>query len=321
MKKILVLSSLSLLIFTGCVPVKKYKDLLESERVCQEELEKFKTASIQNEGLAKDVQEKLNVLGAEATKLRQDTARLGENYRLVQAQYDRMVMQNLAYEKRLDEERLAGQKTTGALQSDLESLSIELQRKQGVLNELESELRSKQSQLEDRERRVNELEEMLARKDDAVKALKSKVTNALRGFENKGLTVHEKNGKVYVSLEAKLLFNSGSTVVEPQGKIALIELARVLEKEKELEVIVEGHTDTDKINSTITPKSNWELSVLRATSVVEIMLKNSSVDPKILMAAGKSEYFPIDIMDKAKNRRIEIIISPDLSALFELINK
>jgi chemotaxis protein MotB len=232
-----------------------------------------------------------------------------------------MVLQNLEYEKRLEKERQKGAQETGALQSDLEGKNAELQRKQEVLNELEGELKAKQQLLEDREKRVTELEEMMQRKDETVKLLKNKVASALRGFENKGLTVVEKNGKIYVSLEAKLLFNSGSTSVEPEGKKAIIELAKVLEKEVDLEVIVEGHTDTDKLTATAHPKSNWELSVLRATAVVEIMTANTKVNPAILMAAGRSEFHPVDPSDKAKNRRIEVIISPNLNAHFELINK
>lgn len=321
MKKSFIISAVSALLLTACVPAKKYNDLVERERLCHEELDRYKNDAIRNEGKAKDLEESFKVLTGEIAALKADTTKLGENYRMVQAQYDKMVLQNLAYERRLDAERKAGEKTTGALQSDVESLNMELQRKQDVLNDLENELRAKQVQLEERERRVNELEEIIARKDEAVKSLKAKVSSALRGFENKGLVVHEKDGKVYVSLDAKLLFNSGSTVVEPQGKTALIELARVLEKEKDLEVIVEGHTDTDRLNASVHPKSNWELSVLRATAVVEIMIKNSTVNPRMLMAAGRSEYYPVDIMDKAKNRRIEVIISPDLTALYDLINK
>ena len=143
----------------------------------------------------------------------------------------------------------------------------------------------------------------------------------MKGFENKGLTVVEKNGKIYVSLEAKLLFASGSTKVESEGQRALIDLAYVLQEEKDIEIIVEGHTDTDKINSSVHPKSNWELSVLRATAVVQIMLANSSMDPTQLMAAGRSEFMPVDPEDKSKNRRIEIIISPNLNELFEIISK
>jgi len=129
-----------------------------------------------------------------------------------------------------------------------------------------------------------------------------------------------KNGKIYVSMEAKLLFASGSTTVEPQGKNALIELAKVLESEKELEIIVEGHTDTDKLNSASSPKNNWELSVLRSTSVIDIMLSNSKMVPAQIMAAGRSEFHPVDPANKAKNRRIEVIISPNLSELYDMIS-
>jgi chemotaxis protein MotB len=189
------------------------------------------------------------------------------------------------------------------------------------LMDLEKELKTKQNLLAEREKRVSELEEALKRKDEGIKALKTKVANALRAYENSGLTVVEKNGRIYVSLDAKLLFKSGSTVVEEQGKKAIVDLAKVLEKEKEMEIIVEGHTDTDKLESTNHPKSNWELSVLRATSIVEIMVSSSKLNAANLMAAGRGEFHPIDAKDKAKNRRIEIIISPNLNALFELIGK
>lgn len=162
---------------------------------------------------------------------------------------------------------------------------------------------------------------MMQRKDEAVRILKNKVSDALLGYKNRGLTVQERNGKIYVSLDAKLLFKTGSTLVEPEGRKAILDLTKVLENEKELEIIVEGHTDSDKMSSSIHPKNNWELSVLRATSVVDIMTSNMQVNPTILMAAGRSEFHPIDLNDKAKNRRIEIIISPNLNPLFELISK
>ena len=317
---ILYVAALTML-STACVPARKYNDLVEREKKCSEELATYKNSSITHEGKAKDLEARFNVMQGEVTALRSDTTRLGQSYRMMQSQYDKMVLQNLAYEKRLEQERNAGARETGALQSDLEGKNMELQRKQDALTELENELKSKQQLLEDREKRVNELEEMMQRKDEAVKALKTKVASALRGFENKGLTVVEKNGKIYVSLEAKLLFNSGSTAVEPEGKRALVELAKVLENEKDMEIIVEGHTDTDKLAAAAHPKNNWELSVLRATSVVEIMIANSKVNPAILMAAGRSEFHPVDPKDKAKNRRIEVIISPNLNALFDLINK
>lgn len=312
---------LSVTILFACVPAKKYNELLERERVCNEELASFKSAAMNHEDRAKDLDARFAVLKEEVSKLKKDTAHIGEKYRLLQTEYDKMVLQNIAYEKRLEQERNTGTKETGALQADIEAKNLELQRKSDALATLENDLKIKQNLLDEREKRVNELEEMLQRKDEAVKALKTKVSNALRGFESKGLSVVEKNGKIYVSLDAKLLFNSGSTTVESEGKRAIIELAKVLEKEKELEIIVEGHTDTDKLASASHPKSNWELSVLRATAVVEIMTGNSFLNPAQLMAAGRSEFHPVDPKDKAKNRRIEVIISPNLNALFELINK
>ena len=124
-----------------------------------------------------------------------------------------------------------------------------------------------------------------------------------------------------MSLEAKLLFPSGSTSINEEGKKALIDLAKAIENEADLEVIVEGHTDTDKIRSNTIPSDNWELSVLRATAVVKIMVNNSAVEPKILSASGRSEYHPVDEEDKSKNRRIEIILSPNLNELFDLIEQ
>jgi chemotaxis protein MotB len=209
---------------------------------------------------------------------------------------------------------------TAKLQAELEAKTLEVQRKEDSLRELEAELIEKQRLLSAREARVNELEELIAKKDEAVKSLRQRVAQALLGFEGKGLTVEERNGKVYVSLEAKLLFASGSTRVEAEGQRALVELAKVLESTEDIEIVVEGHTDTDRLSSASHPKNNWELSVLRATSVIDIMLTNSTVRPEILMAAGRSEYHPVDESNKAKNRRIEIIIAPNLDKLFEILN-
>lgn len=315
----ILFSALLMLALTACVPSKKYKELLEREKQCNEELESYKSRALTGEGKAAEFETKYNVLTKEVDALKNDTTRLGNEYRELQAQYDKVVARVEALETTFDKYRLSGEKQTAMLQADLDAKSIELQRKQDELNSLESELKSKLQLLAEREQRVNELEEMIARQEQATKALKQKVANALKGFENRGLTVNEKNGKIYVSLEAKLLFASGSTKVEEEGKKALVELSKVLEGEKDLEIIVEGHTDTDKLASASHPKNNWELSVLRATSVIEIMLANSKMNPKQLMAGGRSEFLPVDPNDKAKNRRIEIIISPNLSALFELI--
>ncbi|TSJ41570.1 OmpA/MotB family protein [Fluviicola chungangensis] len=303
----------------ACVPAKKYNELLEREKICSEELSKYKTSSIENEGKAKDLQVMVDQFRKDIISLKKDTLELGSNLRFLQTQYDLMVAQNEAYEQKLDQLRMKGQKESANYQADIDAKNQELQRKEDALKTLESELIAKEKLLIEREERVTELEEMIKRKDDAMKQLKTRVSNALKGFENMGLTVIEKNGKIYVSLEAKLLFASGSTTVEPDGKKALVDLAKVLENEKDLEIIVEGHTDTDKLASSAHPKNNWELSVLRSTAVVEIMIGNSKMNPMQLMAAGRGEYHPVDPKDKAKNRRIEVIISPNLNELYQIL--
>lgn len=320
MKSIYVIGALVLAV-SACVPAKKYNELVEREKTCAEELNKYKTAALENEGRAKDLQVLSDQLRKEVTQLKQDTLELGSNLRFLQAQYDLSVAQNEAYEQKIDQMRLKGAKESATYQKDIDAKNLELQRKEDALKAMESELIAKEKMLVEREERVNELEEMLQRKDEALKTLKNKVSAALKGFENKGLTIVEKDGKIYVSLEAKLLFPSGSVAVENEGKKALIDLAKVLETEKDMEIIVEGHTDTDKLVSASHPKSNWELSVLRATSVIEIMLGNSKLNPAQLMAAGRSEFHPVDTKDKAKNRRIEIIISPNLNELFKILEK
>lgn len=309
------------IMITGCVPSKKYQELLEKEQKCSTELEMYKSRALSAESDAATFKAKYEVLEKDVIALRADTTKLGNDYRTLRAKYNKLAAINEALETNYDKLRLSGAKESAALMAELEARKLQLQQREDELMELEKELKAREEILKNQEARLAELNEIIRQQQDASRLLKDRLASALKNFENKGLTVVEKDGKIYVSLEAQLLFKSGSTFVEPEGKKALIELAKVLEAEKDLEVIVEGHTDTDKMNSTTHPKSNWELSVLRSTSVIEIMTANSKMDPAILMAAGRSEYHPLDPNDKAKNRRIEIIISPDLNALFELIKE
>ena len=304
----------------ACVPAKKYNDLLKKEQACTEELEKYKSSSNQYESVAKDMQTKYDVASKELAKIKQDTSVLGIKWRVLNRDYFKLQSEYESLEKSFDKLKNLSAKETAVLQADLEAKNKELQSKEDALIKLDNELKNKQKLLEERERRVNELEEAIRKKDQAVELLKAKVANALRGFENQGLTVVQKNGRIYVSLEAKLLFKPGSTVVEQEGRKALVELGKVLETEKELEIVVEGHTDTDKMTAASHPRNNWELSVLRATSVVDILLANSAMNPMQIMAGGRGEFYPVDVNDKSKNRRIEVIISPNLNELFEIIS-
>ena len=143
------------------------------------------------------------------------------------------------------------------------------------------------------------------------------------GFRDKGLTVEIKNGKVYVSLEEQLLFKSGKTDVDARGKEALLKLAEALNKEKDVNVLVEGHTDDVPMTSS-TIKDNWDLSVLRATSIVKLLTVDGKVDAKRFVAAGRGEFYPIDAAKNAdarrKNRRTEIILTPKLDELLQLLD-
>lgn len=181
------------------------------------------------------------------------------------------------------------------------------------------------SDLQKREARLKEVEEALRKRDEATNALRDKLQQALLGFQNSGLTVDIRNGKVYVSLADKLLFPSGSIVIDEHGKQALQQLATVLNQQTEINIAVEGHTDTKKVINLGQIKDNWDLSVLRATSVTRYLTEVQKVDPHRLTATGKSQYQPVDTGTTpealAKNRRIEIVLSPKLDELYNLIKQ
>jgi len=304
----------------SCVPSKKYNELVEREKTCSEELAKYKKMSLNYESLAKDLEMKFDLANKDLIKLRKDTSALGEKLRLLKRDYNIIKTQTIELENSFNKLKNLSARETATLQAELKVKNLSLQEKEDALLGLEEELKEKERLLSEREKRVNELEDLLRKKEDGIRELKERVAKALKGFEGQGLTVEQKNGRIYVSLEAKLLFRSGSTAVEEEGIKALIQLGKVLEGEKDLEIIVEGHTDTDKLNSDTSPKNNWELSVLRATSVVDILLANSDVTPSQLMAAGRGEFYPVSDTEKAKNRRIEVIISPNLNELYEIIS-
>ncbi|MBS1504291.1 MAG: OmpA family protein, partial [Bacteroidetes bacterium] len=182
------------------------------------------------------------------------------------------------------------------------------------------------SDLQKREQRLKEVEAALQKRDAATAALKEKLQQALLGFQNSGLSVDVKDGKVYVSLADKLLFPTGSIIIDQHGKDALVQLAAVLNKEPDINIAVEGHTDTKKVINLGQIKDNWDLSVMRATSVVRFLTAApQNVDPHRLTATGKSEYQPVDPGTTpdalAKNRRIEIVLTPKLDELYNLIKQ
>mgnify|MGYP004701847881 CR=1 FL=1 len=207
--------------------------------------------------------------------------------------------------------------------SEIENLLAELQRARGDLNQREDKLREAEKTLQERNARLIELQEALRQKEEAVNRLRQTVTNALTGFTNNGLTVFEKNGKVYVSLEEQLLFKSGQWEVDPRGQQALRDLAAVLAQNPDINVMVEGHTDDVPMRGANQVRDNWDLSVMRATAVTKVLLQNKQISPERIIAAGRSEYLPLDPGKtpeaRRKNRRTEIILTPKLDELLRLM--
>jgi chemotaxis protein MotB len=222
---------------------------------------------------------------------------------------------------------------TRKLLSELKTAQDNLQKKEDLLRQLEQTLDAKKASLDEmtfeldkKNARMTELEQILETQKKIVQDLKNKVSEALLGFENNGLTVTMKNGKVYVSLDEKLLFKSASWEIDANGRNALKKLASVLEKNPDIQITIEGHTDNVPYNPAGGQLAdNWDLSVKRATTVVRVLLEGSNIDPKRLTASGRSQYLPVDDNSNAdarqKNRRTEIILTPDLAELYRLIDK
>lgn len=237
---------------------------------------------------------------------------------------------NAELKARINQLQNGSDRENAKLSGSLQKTRDELLKKQDELSELETQLNRQRKaldllneELKKREARVAELEDILKRKDDAVTALKRKLSEALLGFENKGLTITQKNGKVYVSMDESLLFASGKTEIEGKGVEALRHVAKVLEQNPDINIMVEGHTDDVPMNGKGEIKDNWDLSVMRATSITKIILNSASINGSRITAAGRGEFFPLEkgtsSEQRKKNRRTELILSPKLDELFKVL--
>ena len=215
------------------------------------------------------------------------------------------------------------------LMRDTTKMGNSIRQYQSMLNvnmteqeKLNALLNQKKNELNERECTINELQQMINAQNEKVRKLLSSVKDALLGFSSDELTVREKDGKVYVAMSDKLLFQSGSARLDKRGEEALGKLAEVLNKQTDIDVFIEGHTDNKPIN-TVQFKDNWDLSVIRATSVVRILIKNYNVNPLQIQPSGRGEYMPVDDNETAegrsKNRRTEIIMAPKLDTLFQML--
>ena len=310
-------------LFSGCVTKQKYNELKLKYQRTQDELT-FMTSENKNcQDAKKNLTAQLNALTEEVDQLRADTLRLfrqawsaTREYEKAKSDYDELL-------KNFADISSNNQNTINDLLGNLDKYKDEMSVKEKMLEMQKDSLLKARAELALKEQRISEMQNILAQKDAEVKALKDKVSNALKGFEGSGLKVHEKDGKVYVSMDDKLLFASGSWNINEQGLNAIKQLAKVLENEQEISVLIEGHTDNVPYRGSGQIKDNWDLSVMRATAVVKALLENGNIEPTRLSASGRSEYLPLDENNtpeaRAKNRRTEIILTPNLDQLFQLI--
>jgi chemotaxis protein MotB len=317
----------------SCVPGNKYAGLQETSKHFMNERDTLKTENIGLEMKNRELEAKMATLEKEISMVKEDISkaegerdRAVEDYNKLSGKYNEL--------QNAQEDLIKGNvKETQRLLAELSAAQENLQKKEDLLRQLGQNLDTKKAsldeltfELEKRNAKLAELQKVLDAQKKIVQDLKNKVSEALLGFENNGLTVTQKDGKVYISLDEKLLFKSASWDIDANGRNALKKLASVLEKNPGIQVTIEGHTDNVPYNPGNSQlKDNWDLSVKRATTVVRVLLEGSKIRPERLTAAGRSEYLPVDKSNtpeaRQKNRRTEIVLTPDLTELYNLINK
>ncbi|HBB80403.1 MAG TPA: cell envelope biogenesis protein OmpA [Cryomorphaceae bacterium] len=315
MKKLLLFALLGLF-STSCISTKVHKTLQEKYDILANEADQLRQKNEVRDSENTELQRTLTATRRDVLILQEDTTSKFDELRALTTKYDRLSKQ---YDYLLDNNNTlitASARENKTLMDQLNTMQTRLQAKEDSLN-------TERRLLERGQRRVNELEGVINRKDSTVAYVRQKVSDALLGFNGNGLTVNMREGKVYVSLENSLLFAPGSWNVAANGQVALENLAKVLAENADITVLVEGHTDNDAYRGQSQVKDNWDLSVLRATNVVKILTKNAGMNPERITAAGRGEFVPLvdnsSEENKAINRRTEIILTPDLTELANLL--
>lgn len=316
-KKVFIVATIAMsaLCMASCVTKEKYNEAqnlasqyYDDARDCNSKLE---AANVK----INELSDELSRLKASASRMAADTVTLSRELKRVKEDCELMQQQNMDL---LDKLR------TSKSKEEAQAMLAEIQALQNQLVQREDALFKAERDLKDKEARIAELNAMIQENERKMQEIKDNIKNALAGYEGNGIQVTTKNGRIYVSLDEQLLFQSGKWNVNAKGEAALTKLASVLANQKDLNILVEGHTDNIPYNGSGNVLDNWDLSVKRATAVVRILLKNGHVEPASITAAGRSQFCPTDTADTAearqKNRRTEIILSPNLDAVMKLID-
>lgn len=330
---------------TGCVPKKQLQAEVAAKRAAEERAKRLggdleasqrklgelegRTATLEQE--LKDLTIRNKGCEDEAKTLRQENSNLKQRNTDLLAEVDRIANSSLSEKQKLDAALKKKSDELDAREKSIDELLDKLEARERSVKELQTQLdaRSKadaemRSQLEAREKALQELQDRITARDKAMDDLRNKLKNALTGYQDSDLSVEVRNGKVYIAISDKMLFKSGSAAVERPGKEALAKVAGVLNKYPDLNLIIEGHTDNVPIK-TERFADNWDLSVIRATSVVRILTADYGMAPVRVTPSGKGEHVPKAGNDspegRSKNRRTEIIIAPKLDEIEELLGK
>lgn len=301
---------------SSCVTAKRYEDLQARQ---QSEAQARTAAESQLRQTKADLQKTTDALAEvrlNQQRLIADSTQTGNALRRTRTLYTQLTD---SYDKLLKN----SDRALADRNADYGKLAKDLATRESELGALDVSLQKTRADLTAREAKLTELTQALADKDKAVNDLKTRVSNALLSFNSKDLQVKLKDGKVYVSLSEQLLFKSGSSKVDPKGQEALKKLATVLQEQKDVNVVVEGHTDNVPMRPSGGIQDNWDLSALRATDIARL-LTTAGVEPSRITAAGRSQYVPVAAndtpQDKALNRRTEIILTPKLDELFQILD-
>ena len=332
MQKVILYLASFLIIFSSCVTPKIHNALIAENEAAKSALSIQEKKSLKLQSEMEELEGKITSLKGKITYLRNDSTQNGAALMVLQKKYETLSESYDLLTSKNSREMADKAKEIKQLLEQLEQAESELFAKEDVLSKLSSSLKAKekevklaQENLDARSNRVVELESIINKKDSIVTSLKQSISKALIGLEGEGLTIEQRNGKVYISLEEALLFASGKYEVNSGGVLALNKLATALASQNELEILVEGHTDSIAFTGKGFVTDNWDLSVMRATNVVKVLTKNPSLDPLQLTAAGRAEFLPIasnkTVAGRSANRRIEMILSPNLDDLFKLLEE
>ncbi len=313
---VLVFLGVGLVAGMGCVSSRQFKELEARKLQADRELDSLRTLTTFLSARTADQEVALNQCQTIKSGLEADTNRLAAQIRSLRSGYNDALAQNELLEANYKKLQAGRESETSALMRELREAQERLLAKEDSLKVLETTL-------QDKAKRLSELEAILSKKDEDVRRLRAAVAEALRGFEGSGLTVEERNGKVYVSLSDKLMFATGSDEVDEKGRQALMKLAEVLDRNPTIAITIEGHTDNIPVRPGGRLKDNWDLSVLRATSIIRILQNASKISPTRFTASGRAEFLPVvgndSPEDRARNRRTEIILTPRLDDLFRIL--